>query len=196
MQENFKLSTHLWWRSIVLWTQLTVGRYIAVGSEDGRLRLFNDRWECLYTCRYVGGRITAITFMQGQFLYVCNFPVSNQKLQMIKRGMDSTKPSRWCSCVTKMEICILLTSNSRHETHRCCRKWRCTGWWHALDLILWKLREFKCFVSNYCFTTVRWNFSFTCTKTITFFTLFVFLPCYDKMYVINFFTTQLNIENI
>lgn len=44
------------------------GRYIAVGSEDGRIRIYNDRWDLLDTERHLAVRVTSITFICGKEL--------------------------------------------------------------------------------------------------------------------------------
>ncbi|KAI4463279.1 f-box-like domain superfamily [Holotrichia oblita] len=38
------------------------GRFIAVGSEDGKVRLYNDSWDLLYTTRHVAVKVLEITF--------------------------------------------------------------------------------------------------------------------------------------
>ncbi|KRT82985.1 F-box domain-containing protein [Oryctes borbonicus] len=38
------------------------GRFIAVGSEDGKVRLYNDSWDFLYTTRHVAVKVLDITF--------------------------------------------------------------------------------------------------------------------------------------
>lgn len=58
------------------------GRYIAVGSEDGRIRIFNDKWELLYTERHLAVRVTSITFIPGkQFSFSYLQPVYFTYLQ-------------------------------------------------------------------------------------------------------------------
>ncbi|XP_071056665.1 uncharacterized protein [Onthophagus taurus] len=44
-------------------TDLSTGRFVAVGSEDGRIRIFNDHWDLLYTDRYLSVKITEISFL-------------------------------------------------------------------------------------------------------------------------------------
>lgn len=41
------------------------GCFIAVGSEDGRIRIYNDNWELLYTERHFAVRVTSISFIYG-----------------------------------------------------------------------------------------------------------------------------------
>ncbi|KAK9687006.1 hypothetical protein QE152_g36776 [Popillia japonica] len=38
------------------------GRFIAVGSEDGKVRLYNDSWDLLFTTRHVAVKVLEITF--------------------------------------------------------------------------------------------------------------------------------------
>lgn len=41
------------------------GGFIAVGSDDGRIRIFNENWDLLYTERHFAVRVTNISFIFG-----------------------------------------------------------------------------------------------------------------------------------
>lgn len=43
-----------------------LGGFIAVGSDDGRIRIYNDNWDILYTERHFSVRVTSISFIFGE----------------------------------------------------------------------------------------------------------------------------------
>ncbi|XP_025831759.1 uncharacterized protein LOC108733279 [Agrilus planipennis] len=61
---NIEFDIHLSPIEVSRITSIAVsGRYVAVGSEDGRIKIFNDNWDLLHTTRYQAIKITEITFM-------------------------------------------------------------------------------------------------------------------------------------
>lgn len=44
------------------------GNYIAVGSQDGRLRIFSNEWKLLYAARILAVKISSLTFMESKFV--------------------------------------------------------------------------------------------------------------------------------
>lgn len=43
-----------------------IGSLIAVGSEDGRIKIFGENWNTLHSSRYLAVKVTGITFMSGK----------------------------------------------------------------------------------------------------------------------------------
>lgn len=56
-----------------IYKNFVLGCFIAVGSDDGRIRIFNESWELLYTERHFAVRVTRISFIFGEisFLVLC-----------------------------------------------------------------------------------------------------------------------------
>ncbi|KAF2895254.1 hypothetical protein ILUMI_10920 [Ignelater luminosus] len=64
IKENVQFATFLCPAEIPRITYVAVsGNYIAVGSEDGRVKIYEKSWGLLHTARYQAVRITEITFM-------------------------------------------------------------------------------------------------------------------------------------
>lgn len=64
-----------------------IGHHIAIGSEDGRMKLYTSHWDPVFEIRIVAVRLTKLTFV-GCKLVLCYTVIRGKKLHQIKFNLQ------------------------------------------------------------------------------------------------------------